>query len=142
MAELYSIQQTITNGRTPVSAADIECFARIAFENAEGLEAMFRTIARLTDDAEIKALCGYGAFQAFAQVAQIDAIMERTLESGLVARAPLITCIRLAKFRSLAPDMGNPTSGIFIWAFAMAILGHLIGEELCDALGLTNMHYD
>jgi hypothetical protein len=87
MADIYSIQKTITTGRAPVSAADIECFALIAFEKAEGMEAIFRTIARLTDDADIKALCGHGAFQAFTQAIEIDGIKERVFDSGLIASA-------------------------------------------------------
>ncbi len=87
MADSNSTQRTIINGFEPVDVLDIECTANITFEQAEAMGAMFRAIAKLTDDRDVKALCRHGALQAELQASDIDVIRERAMKAGLVAEA-------------------------------------------------------
>lgn len=87
MAKQDSTQHTIINGFEPVSIGDIECTAHITFEQAEAMGALFRTIARLTADNEVKALCSHGALQADMQANDIDVIRERAVKAGLSLEA-------------------------------------------------------
>jgi len=80
-----SKQRTIINGHEPVTVRDIECVACITLEQAEAMGALFRTIARLTDDRDLKTLCRHGALHADLQADDIDVLRERTLKAGLVA---------------------------------------------------------
>ena len=87
MAENISTQRPIINGFEPVDIGDIECSMNIAFEGAEAMGAIFKTIARLTDDKEIKALCSHAALIAELQSNDLDALRERAMKAGLVAEA-------------------------------------------------------
>jgi len=49
---------------------------------------LFRTIARLTDDVDVKALCVHGALQADLQGNEIDALRERGMKAGFAVGAP------------------------------------------------------
>lgn len=87
MAEMDSTQRTIVNGFEPVGRRDIECSVNIASEGSEAMGAIFKTIARLTDDKEIKALCSHAALIAEIQSNDLDALRERAMKAGLVAEA-------------------------------------------------------
>jgi len=76
-------ERVIINGFEPVSIGDIECMADIAYEQTETMSALFRSISRLTDDREIRKLCGHGALQADLQANDIDVIRERAAKAGL-----------------------------------------------------------
>ncbi|WP_025917813.1 hypothetical protein [Herminiimonas sp. CN] len=89
-----SIQRTIINGFESVTVLDIECVANITVEQAEAMGALFRTIARLTDDNEVKALCDHGALQAELQAGDIDVIRERAMKAGLVAEVDRALSVR------------------------------------------------
>lgn len=78
--------RTIINGHEPVSISDVECIASITIEQSEAMGAFFRTIARLSDDKEIKALCEHGALQAALQWNDIDVLRERVEKAGFVGR--------------------------------------------------------
>lgn len=78
----------LINGFEPVTAADLEAFGHIAVEQASALDALFRSIARLTDDREIKDLCAHGAFQASLQSNDIDVICERAGKAGVCVDNP------------------------------------------------------
>jgi hypothetical protein len=66
-------------------AAVVAETANITFEQAEMMRTLFRTMARLTDDDEVKALCAYGASQADSQANGIGVIRERAMKAGLIA---------------------------------------------------------
>jgi hypothetical protein len=83
MAEHDFAQRTIINGCEPVTVTDIECLAHITCEQAEAMGAMFRSIARLTEDKEIRELCAHGGLQANLQGNDIDVIRERAMKAGL-----------------------------------------------------------
>lgn len=83
MAENDSTR-TLINGFEPVTVLDIQCMAGITYEQAEAMGALFRTIARLSDDREIKALCAHGALQADMQANDIDVVHERATKAGLI----------------------------------------------------------
>ncbi|MBM2767061.1 hypothetical protein [Burkholderia anthina] len=85
MASANSTERIIVNGFEPVSIDDIEGTANITYEQAEAMSAIFRSISRLTDDREIKALCEHGALQADLQANDIDVIRERAVKAGLNA---------------------------------------------------------
>lgn len=78
--------RTLINGRQPVSILDVECIANITVEQSEAMGTFFRTIARLTDDKEIKALCEHGALQAAMQGNDIDVLRERVVEAGFAVK--------------------------------------------------------
>jgi hypothetical protein len=84
MAKNKSAERAIINGFEPVTVLDIECMANITWEQADAMGALFRTIARLTDDKEVKALCNHGALQADLQANDIDVIRERSMKAGLL----------------------------------------------------------
>ncbi|ALV55220.1 hypothetical protein A8F72_02975 [Burkholderia cenocepacia] len=86
MAIVDSTERVIVDGFEPVSVDDIEGTASITYEQAEAMSAIFRSISRLTDDREIKALCEHGALQADLQANDIDVIRERAVNAGLDAR--------------------------------------------------------
>lgn len=86
MAESNSTRRII-NGFEQISGMDIECFAHITFEQAKAMGAMFRAIARLTDDREIKGLCEHGDLQAELAANDIDVLRERVVRAGLAAEA-------------------------------------------------------
>jgi hypothetical protein len=81
---------TIVNGFETVAVTDIENTAAITYEQAEAMGALFRSIARLTDDREIRALCGHGALQADMQANDIDCLRERAMKAGLFIDSPSI----------------------------------------------------
>lgn len=85
MATLDSTEHIFVDGFRPVSINDIDGSASIAYEQAEAISAIFRSIARLTTDREIKALCMHGALQADLQANDIDVIRERAIKAGLDA---------------------------------------------------------
>lgn len=85
MATLDSTEYVLIDGFQPVSVDDIEGTASIAYEQAEAMSAIFRSISRLTKDREIKALCEHGALQADLQASDIDVIRERAVKAGLDA---------------------------------------------------------
>jgi hypothetical protein len=87
MAEHDFTQRTIINGFEPVTVDDVECMAHITFEQAEAMDALFRSIARLTADSEIKGLCAHGALQADLQGNDIDVIRERAMKAGFAVSA-------------------------------------------------------
>ena len=87
MADSNSTQDRIINGFYPASITDIECFAAITFEQAETMGALYRTIARLTDDKEVKALCSHGALQADSQANEIDCLREQVMKAGFALEA-------------------------------------------------------
>lgn len=83
MANADSTERVLIDGFVPVSVDDIEDTANITYEQAEAMGAIFRSISRLTDDREIKALCEHGALQADLQANDIDVIRERAVKAGL-----------------------------------------------------------
>lgn len=83
MANADSTERVLIDGFVPVSVDDIEDTANITYEQAEAMSAIFRSISRLTDDREIKALCEHGALQADLQANDIDVIRERAVRAGL-----------------------------------------------------------
>ena len=76
----------LVNGFETVDVLTIECVANITHEQAMAMGAIFRSIARLTDDREIKALCEHGALQADLQGNDIDVLRERAVKAGLEAK--------------------------------------------------------
>ncbi|WP_321955376.1 hypothetical protein [Burkholderia cenocepacia] len=86
MANADSTERVLIDGFVPVSVDDIEDTANITYEQAEAMSAIFRSISRLTDDREIKALCEHGALQADLQANDIDGIRERAAKAGFDAR--------------------------------------------------------
>lgn len=72
-----------SNGFKPVSALDIECLSNISGEQANAIKTIFRTIGRLTDDAEIKGLCEHGSLQAEMLFGDLDVIREQAECAGL-----------------------------------------------------------
>ena len=87
MATKHSTQPIIINGFEPVSAIDIECAAYITGEQADAMGTLFRSIARLTEDKEIKGLCEHGALQADLQGNDIDVMRERAVRAGFAGGA-------------------------------------------------------
>ena len=85
MANSNCTERKVINGFEPVSVGDIECTSDIAYEQAETMGALFRSILRLTEDREIKMLCEHGALQADLQANDIDVIRERAEKAGLDA---------------------------------------------------------
>jgi glyoxylase-like metal-dependent hydrolase (beta-lactamase superfamily II) len=85
MAKADSTERTTVNGFKPVSRLDIECFSHIVMEQAKAFEAIFRAISRLSDDRDVKALCGHGASEASLQANDIDVIRERVMKAGFDA---------------------------------------------------------
>lgn len=83
MTRSNSTERVLINGFEPVSVSDIECTSDITYEQAEAMGAIFRSIARLTDDSEVKKLCEHGALQADLQANDIDVIRERAVKAGL-----------------------------------------------------------
>lgn len=83
MAIANSTERVLINGFEPVSVEDIKDIANITYEQAEAMSAIFRSISRLTDDREIKALCEHGASQADLQANDIDVIRERAVKAGI-----------------------------------------------------------
>ena len=81
---LNASARTIINGFEPITAIDIECMSHIAYEQVNAMGAIFRTISRLTQDAEVIALCKHGALQADLQGNDIDCIRERVVKAGMV----------------------------------------------------------
>jgi hypothetical protein len=89
MAEHDFTKRVVINGCEPVTASEIEATTCIAGEQADAMGAMFRTIARLTEDREIRQLCAHGALQADMQSNDLDVIHERATKAGvLVESAP------------------------------------------------------
>jgi hypothetical protein len=89
MAEHDFTNRVHINGFEPVTVMDIECLAHITCEQAEAMGALFRSIARLTEDKEIRELCAHGGLQANLQGNDIDVIRERAMKAGLaMAGAP------------------------------------------------------
>ena len=84
MANIDSTTERIINGFHPATALDIECMANITYEQAMAMEVMFKTIARLTTDEDIKALCRHGALQAALQGNDIDCTREVVVKAGVV----------------------------------------------------------
>ncbi|AOL05364.1 MULTISPECIES: hypothetical protein [Burkholderia] len=82
MATANSTERVLIDGFVPVSVDDIEYTANITYEQAEAMSAIFRSISRLTDDREIRALCEHGALQADLQANDIDGIRERAVKAG------------------------------------------------------------
>jgi hypothetical protein len=82
MADSNSTQGRIINGFYPATVTDIECFAAVVLEQAKAMSALFRTIARLTDDKEVNELCSHGALQADLQVNDIDCMREQVMKAG------------------------------------------------------------
>jgi hypothetical protein len=87
MASRNSTQAEVIEGEgfEPVTVNDIECLSNMALEQAETMAALFRTIARLTDDRDIKSLCNHGALQAELQANDIDLLFERAMKAGFAA---------------------------------------------------------
>lgn len=82
MAENDINNRVFIDGFEPVTVTDIEANACITGEQADAMGALFRTIARLTEDREIRELCAHGALQADLQGNDIDVIRERTVKAG------------------------------------------------------------
>lgn len=82
MAENDFTNRVLVDGYEPVTVTDIEANACITGEQADAMGALFRAIARLTDDREIRELCAHGALQADLQGNDIDVIRERTVKAG------------------------------------------------------------
>ena len=87
MADSNSTQDRIINGFYPASVTDIECFAAVVLEQAKAMSALFRTIARLSDDKEVKELCSHGALQADLQANEIDCVREQVAKAGFTMEA-------------------------------------------------------
>jgi hypothetical protein len=83
MAEHDFTQRALINGCEPVTASEIEATACITGEQADAMGAIFRTIARLTEDREIRQLCAHGALQADMQSNDLDVIRERATKAGV-----------------------------------------------------------
>ena len=64
---------------------DIDSFAEITCEHAEAMKTMFRTIARLTEDTDIKALCVHGELLAMMQGNDIETLQEKAKHSSTLA---------------------------------------------------------
>lgn len=77
--------RALINGFEPVTVLDIECAASITGEQANAMATLFRAIARLTDDDDIKGLCEHGSLQADLQSNDIDVIRERAMAAGFAA---------------------------------------------------------
>jgi hypothetical protein len=84
MAENDLTNRVLVNEFEPVTASEIEANACITGEQADAMGAMFRTIARLTEDREIRQLCAHGSLQADMQSNDLDVIRERAMKAGLV----------------------------------------------------------
>jgi hypothetical protein len=77
----------IVNGFEQVTAFDVECVTAGACDQADALAAMFRSIARLSEDKDIRALCQHGAGVAGILSNETDALRERVVKAGLVGGA-------------------------------------------------------
>lgn len=86
MADANVAEGTIINGYEPVTVLDVECVSNIVEGYSEAMVALFRTIARLTDDREIVALCGHGALQGELAANDVDFLRERVLAAGFDAK--------------------------------------------------------
>jgi len=71
------------DGFVPVSILEIECVSNVAGEQASAIRTIFRAIARLTDDSEIKELCGHGSLQAEMLAGDLDAFRGLTMRTTL-----------------------------------------------------------
>jgi hypothetical protein len=85
MAIANCTERVLVDGFEPVTVDDIESVGNITYEQAEAMGALFRVIARLTGDHEVKKLCEHGALQADLQANDIDVIRERAVKAGLDA---------------------------------------------------------
>jgi hypothetical protein len=77
----------IVNGFEQVSATDVECVTVRASDQADAIAAMFRSIARLSEDQEIKALCLHGAGLADEISCDTGHLGERVVKAGFVGSA-------------------------------------------------------
>ena len=78
---------TVINGFEQVQIWDIECMAGIAMGQAETMGTMFRTIARLVEDKDVRALCAHGVLQAELLHNDVDVLQERATKAGLKGEA-------------------------------------------------------
>lgn len=79
--------RTLINGFEPVTVIDIERATYVTGQQSDALVTFFRTIARLTDDVDIRGLCESGELQAEMQANDIDALRYRATKAGLATRA-------------------------------------------------------
>lgn len=73
----------LVNGFEVVTVSEIEDIAELAHAQAAVISTLFRSIARLTDDTEIKGLCSHGLLQSEMQANDIDVLRERVVEAGV-----------------------------------------------------------
>ena len=71
------------DGFAPVSILEIECVSNVAGEQASTIRTIFRSIARLTDDSEIKGLCEHGSLQAEMLAGDLDAFRGQAMRAAL-----------------------------------------------------------
>lgn len=79
--------RTIVNGFNPVTAGDVDDTIVVAHEQLLVMTTLFRSIGRLTDDKDTRALCKHGADQAECVANDIDILRERAAKAGLVGGA-------------------------------------------------------
>ncbi len=77
-------QKLLINGFEPVSVEDIDGIVAVAHAQLMAMTAMFRCVARLTGEREIKLLCDHGNGQAEDVANEIDQLRERVVQAGFV----------------------------------------------------------
>ncbi len=71
------------DGFAPVSILEIECVSNVASEQASIIRTIFRAIARLTENSEIKGLCEHGSLQAEMLAGDLDAFRGQAMRAAL-----------------------------------------------------------
>lgn len=80
-------RKVLINGFEPISAADIEDAIEIAIPQINAMGAIFRAIARISEDRDVKVLCKHGAQQAAEVENDIDVLRGRAATAGVAGGA-------------------------------------------------------